>query len=629
VETVNESPRIKVLPPGEAKKIAAGEVIDRPAALVRELIDNAIDSGARTIELSIEGGGIHKVEVSDDGSGMTKEDLELCTKTHATSKIRSLDDLSSTLTLGFRGEALAAAAAVARLEILSSADGREAWLLEASQSQAQLSRSRRNRGTSVRTLGLFDAIPARKRFLKREGTEGNLCRQIFVEKALAFPRIAFHFFQDGGLKLHLLPLEQEIPQAQDPAGQSPAAGLHPSAASCKARFGELILKEGERPFLHQVSAVGEGFTVTVIFGGAEVYRQDRRQQYVFANRRRIQDFSLLQALEYGLAGLFPNGTHPVGAVFVEINPALVDFNIHPAKREVRFADAGAIHHTVSGVLRDYVRSRGIGGEVQRKDDAGGPALFGGQFSGSGPAFSAPYGTAPYGAAGQTAAMAAEALLARRGEFAPLPRREEAGGYAGNSAGEETAEYNGDVRDKTPGPVRLIGRAFDLFIIVESGDRLYLIDQHAAHERLLYNRFLSKKITTQELLITIPFTTGSGDDDRFLQSHKNELAELGVVVENDGDACWRIEALPAGWNMSDDETVEEILALKDAGENIAERWAATLSCRAAVKDGDRLDDNAALALAEAALSFPIACCPHGRPLWTEIGREELFKAVRRT
>jgi DNA mismatch repair protein MutL len=183
--------------------------------------------------------------------------------------------------------------------------------------------------------------------------------------------------------------------------------------------------------------------------------------------------------------------------------------------------------------------------------------------------------------------------------------------------------------ESPAPLRLAGRVFGLFIIVEKADRLYLIDQHAAHERFLYNRFLEKKIMTQELLVPIPFSTAGADEDRFLQSKKQELTELGIVLENEGNGNWRIEALPAGWKTSDGETVEAILDLMNARGNIAERWAATLSCKAAVKDGDQLDDAAALALAEAALAFPVPRCPHGRPIWLEISREDLFKAVRRT
>jgi DNA mismatch repair protein MutL len=593
---------IRILPPAEARKIAAGEVIDRPAALVRELIDNALDSGASNIELNIEGGGINKVEVIDNGSGMSREDLELCTKTHATSKIQSLDDLARSTTLGFRGEALAAATAVAALEISTSMDGREAWLLHAgpSANPETASQTRRTRGTSVRVLGLFDTLPARKRFLKKESSEGALCRQIFIEKALAFPGVSFRFVQDGCLKIHLLSLDKD--------------GL-------KNRFGELVLSGNEKTFLHRAESSGAGFTVIVIFGGPELYRRDRRQQYIFANKRRIQDFGLMQALEYGLAGFFPNGSHPAGAVFVELDPALADFNIHPAKREVRFADAGAIHHAVSSVLREYVSRRGITAEPHDSYGGTGPELFGGR----GVHAAAGAYAADGSSGGGSAALAMDALLEKRGEFAPLPFRSEG---AAHSVHETATQYNETVQN-IPGSLRLVGRAFKLFIIVEKGEKLFLIDQHAAHERFLYNRFLEKKITIQELLAPIPFSVDNAGEDRFLHSKQQQLAELGILLESEGNGSWRIEALPAGWKTSDGETVEAILDLMNAGENIAERWAATLSCRAAVKDGDLLDDAAALALAEAALALPIPRCPHGRPIWLEISRDDLFKAMRRT
>ncbi|MDR3146402.1 MAG: DNA mismatch repair endonuclease MutL, partial [Treponema sp.] len=229
--------RIRVLPPEEARKIAAGEVIDRPAALVREFLDNAIDAGSALIEVVIEGGGIRRTEVIDDGLGMNREDLALCWYTHATSKIRSVDDLNTAETLGFRGEALAAAAAVSRLEILSCTGDGEAWFLETgagmgdSPGGMRISRSRRTRGTTVRALGLFDTIPARKRFLKREGAEAGLCRQAFIDKALAFPGIAFRFLQDGKLRL-----------------------FFPPAASLKERYALALLSPDEGAFLHEISA---------------------------------------------------------------------------------------------------------------------------------------------------------------------------------------------------------------------------------------------------------------------------------------------------------------------------------------------------------------------------------------
>jgi DNA mismatch repair protein MutL len=569
---------IRVLVPEEARKIAAGEVVDRPAALVREFIDNAIDSGAGLIETVLEEGGIRRTEVSDDGRGMGREDLELCSLAHATSKIRSLEDLKTAETLGFRGEALAAAAAVSRLEILSSRDGREAWKLETGPGEKnpiRLEQGRRSRGTTVRALGLFDTIPARKRFLKREGSEAVSCRQIFNEKALAFPGIAFRFVQEGKLKIFL-----------------------PPASSLKERFSQIFFTREEGAFLHEIAAAGNGFSVTIVVGGPEIFRNDRRIQYVFANGRRIQDYSLIQAMEYGVQGWFPNGLHPAGAVYIDIDPALADFNIHPAKREARFADPGAIHHEVTRALMDFRRHRDM--------------VF--------PVPPPPFPAGDTGAERKSGCLAMEAagfgFAGENTAAGPAPEfwaAEERPAYAAGEAAE--------------GRVRYLGHIFGLFILVEKGERLFIIDQHAAHERVLYDRFIAGPIPEQELLVAIPFDTESPEDDRFLKSRKADLAKLGVRVEAGEDGLWRIEALPAGWRLSDAETLREILSLKTAGENMAERWAATLSCREAVKDGDYLDPETALALAEEAFALSKRC-PHGRPIWFEISRDELLKAVKR-
>ena len=597
--------RIRVLPPEEARRIAAGEVIDRPAALIRELVDNAIDAGASSIEVSIEEGGSKKAEVVDSGGGMNREDLELCWLTHATSKIRSLDDLSTAETLGFRGEALAAVAAVARLEIISSVDGREAWRLEVGpggRSPPRLEQVRRIKGTTVRALNLYDTIPARKRFLKREGSEAAFCRQAFLDKALAFPEIAFRFTQDGRLK-----------------------DLLPAAASRKERFAQALLDSREANFLHEIHVSGAGFSASVVIGGPELFRGDKRMLHVFANGRRITDYPLMQAIEYGVQGWFPNGTHPVGAVYIEIDPALADFNIHPAKREARFSDGGAIHHAVSAGLRDFCRRRGIAVENRPAGDGReGGGTDGNAASPHGESFlfdRAFTGRAEEAAerrawtqAASGGALAMEALLEQRPNFAPLP------GHASgiNAVAEESPLY---------GEPHYAGRAFGLFILAEWGDKLFIIDQHAAHERILYNRFLAGPVPQQELLVPIPFSTENDEDDRFLAARREELARLGIVLEQDGDA-WSIEALPSGWRLGDAETVCQILDLRKAGENMAERWAATCCCHTAVRDGDYLDDASAFALAREALALSDPHCPHGRPVWTEISREALYRAVRR-
>ena len=592
---------ILMLPPEEARKIAAGEVIDRPAALIREFLDNAIDADAANIEVSIEGGGSKKAEVSDDGCGMGQEDLEMCWLTHATSKIRSLDDLNVAETLGFRGEALAAASAVAKLEIISSVESGEAWRIEVGPGDAHpplLEPTSRTRGSTVRALNLFDTIPARKRFLKRESSEGALCRQVFIEKALAFPEIAFRLTQDGRPKDFL-----------------------PAASSKRERFAAALLDLRQEGFLHEIHVSGDGFSVDVVIGGPELPRSDRRMLYVFANGRRIQDFSLMLAMEYGTQGLFPNGTHPMGAVYVDIDPSLADFNIHPAKREARFRDHGAIHHAVSDGLRGFCRRLSLKSEV----------------------------TPGHGSLAATDGwtLAGEALAEKPPVSASLPGFSEASagrqGYAGASffpkaAGTATASMDTlrlansaaeTAAEKPPayGEARYAGRVFGFFLLAEWGDRLYVIDQHAAHERILYNRFLAGNIPGQELLVPLPFTTDSHEEDAFIEAKRSDLAKLAVIIERDGD-CWRIDSLPANWKLSDAETVREILDLRNAGGNVAERWAAVLCCHQAVRDGDYLDDETAASLVREALALPDPHCPHGRPVWTEIGRDALCRAVRR-
>lgn len=559
---------IKFLAPEEARKIAAGEVIDRPAALVREFIDNALDSGAKLVEASIEDGGCGRVEVSDDGCGMDRDDLKIACGTHATSKISSLDDLSVSRSLGFRGEALAAAAAVSRLEILTSQKPGEGFLLTTGPSgETRIEPGLRTPGTSVRASGLFDTIPARKRFLKRPGSEALLCRTVFLDKAAAFPERAFRFVQDGKIRIFL-----------------------PPQASYKDRFAAALLENNSEPaFLYEINAIGDGFSVAIVIGGPEISRKDRRGIYIFANGRRVDDFSLVQAVEYGTQGAFPNGCHPTGAVFISIEPHLADFNIHPAKREVKFSNHSDIHHSVSSSLRVFFHKLLVS-KAGNTASARPVQEFSEEFYDGPPhdsSFAAP--SAP--------------VIKGRAEIAP-PSEE---------GSEKKARY--------------IGSAFNLFLLVEKDGRLYAIDQHAAHERILYDKLLSKPILKQELLVPIPFTAENGGDDEFLSAHCGTFERLGVVLRRDGGG-WRIDALPALWRAGDAETVKALLDLKNSGENIAERWAATVVCHGALRDGDIPDDEDAARLAEEVFKLPVKCCPHGRPILAEINKDDLLRAVRR-
>jgi len=588
---LNDINRIKILPPEEARRIAAGEVVDRPAALLREFLDNAIDAGSLNIEVSIEEGGCKKVEVSDDGSGMSPEDLKLCFLAHATSKIRAIDDLDTAVTLGFRGEALAAAAAVSRLEIITSMNGREAFSLVTGPgggNACKTEQTRRTKGTTIRALNLFETIPARKRFLKREGSEAALCRQIFTDKALAFNGINFRF-QNGGKLL----------------------GFLPAVSTKKERFAAAVMQD-DKNFLHEINVSGSGFTAEIVIGSPQLFKNDRRSIYIFANGRRIQDYSLMQAVEYGSQGWFPNGTHPVGAVYINIDPSLADFNIHPAKREVRFRDPGAVHQAISGGVKNFFHGLYLkdshgnakNTEAQKEDSDRNTELF--------------------------QRYSYEDTKAQKHEEV----REREYQYSFNNKSVTPANISVNAFDKEE--MRYAGRIFGLFILIEWGDKLYIIDQHAAHERILYNRFLEEQVPKQELLTPIPFVTESDDEDAFLKVKRGELSRLGIDIKKDDEHCggdiadngWQITSLPADWKIGDAATVKEILELRTAGENMAQRWAASLCCKAAVKDGDYLDGETSLSLAKEALALAEPFCPHGRPVWTEINRQALLKAVKR-
>ena len=513
--------KIHILDPEEAKRIAAGEVIDRPASLIREFLDNSIDAGSLNIDVSIEGGGIKKVEAADDGSGMDRNDLEICFLPHATSKIKSLEDLNIVQTLGFRGEALAAAAAVAEIEIISSISGDEAWRLETGpggKNPPRINGVSRTKGSTVRALNLYDTLPARKKFLKREGSEATLCRQAFLEKALVFPEISFRFFNDKMQKEYFNKTETKL-----------------------NRFAEALIEPNEKIFLHEIQVGEKGFSAEIVFGGPEIFRTDRRMQYIFANGRRIQDYSLMQALEYGLQGLFPNGTHPIGAVYIDIDPSLADFNIHPAKREARFKEAALIHHAVSEGLRNFARRLMLKNTVEKRQ--------------------------PESARSTGSFLAKEVFFENYSEkniHSPA-----AASYMENFLSLTKESFVSEEDSQVYGEPKFAGRLFDLFILIEWGDILYIIDQHAAHERLLYNSFLEKPIPKQDLLVPIIFETESPDEDNFLELKKDQLAKLAVEIEKDGSS-WRIDSLPAGWNKSDTETVKNILELRNSKENAAER-----------------------------------------------------------
>ena len=596
-----------------ARKIAAGEVIERPASALRELLDNAIDSGAGRIFAEIEKGGMERIRVSDDGCGMTKEDLALCVKNHTTSKIASADDLLSAATLGFRGEALASINAVSRLEITSAREGVAYKLIPG----GKVVPAARSKGTLVEASGIFADFPARRQFLKRPQAEAALCRQAFSDKALCWPKIEFRLTVDG----------------------SPRAILKP-AASFKERCLDVLKPQEGAAFFNEIRGEGAAFSFAAVLGFPEVARRDRRAQFVFVNGRRISDFGLQQAVEFGAEGRFPNGLHPFFCLFVKCDPCMVDFNIHPAKKEARFLEPAEIHHAVSASCREFYRPLlpfRYGGEEKPAGQGGQEAAFG--FAAMETADISPRYSGRHWQEGAPS-WKAEAPSLERKAFASYSAAECAREVAeyeecGGEPSAETSLAEARLKDfgaailDIPQDFRFLGQVLGTFIAAEKQGRLFLIDQHAAHERIIYNEIIASQGASQALLVPYRIATPDRQTDNKLRGRQEALRKAGFSLHDEGDGLWTVTAVPVRWTGSERELADELLGGDAEPERLVLRLYASEACRSACKDGDILDPAAARSIAAKALSLPEPFCPHGRPVYTEITREELFRRVKRT
>lgn len=627
---------VRTLNPEVARKIAAGEVIDRPNAIIRELMDNSIDAGASSINVEISGGGIDKIRIIDNGSGMTQEDLQNCARPHATSKIESEIDLMNLSTLGFRGEALASIAAVARLSIQSGGYKMRASITEDHIIEAVAP----IKGTIVQSEGLFENFPARRQFLKRPATEGIMCRNTFIEKALARPDIAFRFVTDGETKLDL------------PAGQS-----------IKERF-VMANNYSEGPELFYEFSQSSGgekpeWSFTVVIGEPAVSRTNKKEIFIYANGRRIQEYSLVQAVEYGGQGFFPNGTYPVAAVFVQVRPDLIDFNIHPAKREARFSDISALHHGLSSSIRTFFHQYTYSNfkedkpaDEEREQEFNFTPEIPNTNSESLVTASDPVYEKHISY--KTSETKAEALSDFRSKYLGIKSSGLSGngGAAGNRS--STANYSttrnlaeqalaaaagsggkeneaaSTLSSKTQ-KIRYIGPCLGTFLLAEKNNSLYIIDQHAAHERILFDSLMSSQgnAPRQPLLIPYKIKTESKTQDNQLEKLKAELNRIGFETEHSSDGLWEIKTIPDRWTGTEYDLRTLLFVKQVEPKEIIRSIAAMTACKAAVKDGYVLDDITATRLVEQAFTLEDPHCPHGRPIYTVISRDKLFELVKRT
>ena len=647
---MSEKNPVKSLNPEVARKIAAGEVIDRPNAIIRELMDNSIDSGATSITVEIAGGGIDKIRILDNGCGMTKEDLQNCARPHATSKISTEVDLMNLSTLGFRGEALASIAAVARLSIISGG-----WKMRASITEDHILEAvAPTQGTIVQSEGLFENFPARRQFLKRNATEGLMCKNTFIEKAMARPDIAFRFIQDGQTKIDL------------PANQS-----------IKDRF-ILANSYSEAPELfYQLSNSSGGETpdwsFDLVIGEPAVSRSNKKEINIYTNGRKIQEYSLVQAVEYGGQGFFPNGTYPVAAVFIKVRPDLVDFNIHPAKKEARFYDISALHHGLSSTIKAFFQQYTY---ANFQEDKPTDEIRNQEFD-----FNSLYPLNSNNSANSSNSISSNtksfSLNLSKPSFNSMSVIEDkVSNYTKDSIGtksspiyerhisyktSETKNQNlSDFRskylgiktsnaqelsdraslvqaaldaqnDQAPAKIKYIGSCLGTFLLAEKNNCLYIIDQHAVHERILFNQLMNNQgqASRQALLIPYKIHTESKSQDNQLEKLKEQLGKIGFETKKVSDGEWEVTSIPDRWTGTEYDFRTLIFVKHVEPQEIIRSIAAMTACKAAVKDGYILDDQAATKLVEAAFTLEDPHCPHGRPIYTVISREKLFELLKRT
>ena len=596
--------RINLLDPLLSSRIAAGEVIERPQSVLREILDNALDAGADEIRVSIDGGGIDRLSVADNGSGIAREDLKLLGSRHATSKISTQDDLYDIRTLGFRGEALYSIGSVARLTVStkSKETGEGSTLVIDNGRREEISSAAPDSGTVVTVENLFSEIPARRAFLKRASSEATLCRQILVSKALAFPNVRFTFISDGAIRLDW-----------------------PKCETLKERVMHLYRGDGIADAdVDALHADGDGFSVDIIAGNSAVKRSDRKEIRVYVNRRPVDEYSIVQAVVYGYGELLPGGAFPYAAVFIDDSPELVDFNIHPAKREVRIRNKAEIHHAITKLLQDGIKRRipeiapvqkefylenakRVEKEYFPKQDAPHPIPSWNEWHGS-------KGTS-------------ERFTSYQEKDSRWLEKAKALQEARQKAPERTqVERREESRDEEI-PIRYIGQAFHLFLIAERGDELYLVDQHAAHERLLYDELLSQR-TVQNLLVPIRIEMDE-DGDRFLEENAEVYTKLGIMLSRVGDGLWEISALPASCRSIESEIIDFIRSSRLDGSELESKLFAVIACRAAIKKGDDIDRWSAEELLKKVFALSEPACPHGRTFLIRLSEKSLKEMVGRT
>ncbi len=615
---------IRALADSLISQIAAGEVVERPASVVKELLENAIDAGASSIELRIDEGGVRRVAVTDDGVGIQAAELELALLRHATSKIASLDELERVGTLGFRGEALASIASVARVLITSrTADAPHASRVDSASGEIEPAAG--TQGTTVEVHDLYAATPARRKFLKTAATESAHCVEAMRRVALAHPDIGFTLWIDGRRADHW---------PASPWQARALAGLGDDYAAAS----------------RAIDSGAGTLGLSGLLGLPTVSRSRADRQFAYVNGRFVRDRLLAHAVRQAYSDVLHGDRHPAYVLFLRIDPALVDVNVHPAKTEVRFRDTQAVHRLVFHAVRDALRATAAAHPSlgpQAGPGAGGPHGDGRPAGdGAGARASAPWparaqGFLPIGAAGgaPSGARVGAALAfyepgpqAQPGPTGAIPGVAEPSAAPAGEPGETEAAAQG-AHGELPPLGYAVAQLHGVYILAQNASGLIVVDMHAAHERIVYERLKraldASAMPTQPLLIPATFRADPLDAS-LVEDEPQALAALGLELSVIGPSAIAVRAVPAPLAGGDPAALaRSVLAeLREAGGSRAlterrDALLATMACHAAVRANRRLSLDEMNALLREMEATPGADqCNHGRPTWVQVSLTEL-------
>jgi len=614
--SIETLPSIRRLPPLLVNQIAAGEVIERPASVVKELVENCIDAGATRIEVDLDEGGIELIRVRDDGRGIATEELSLALASHATSKIREADDLDRIMTMGFRGEALASIASVARMRIVSKPrEQAEAWEITGDGGDiGEPMPGSGAPGTVIEVRNLFFNTPARRKFLRTPTTERGRCLDWLTDLAMAHPAIGFVVRCDGKLRL------------EAPAGQ----GAFDRAIT--------LLGKELRAELIEVSVDrfddARGMTLWGLVGRPAIARATPRAQHVFLNGRTIRDRTIQHALREAFRGLIEPGRHPTAVLMIEMAPGSVDVNVHPAKLEVRFRDQSLVHQAVLHAVRDALRAQDLTPAVGKwggRDDA----LPG---TGTGTASVRPDALVEFLRQGPTPAPAAirdaladtgdtEAFESPSRPFAPAPPP-------------PPHDHDGS---SMPAPRRVdrVLQIHNSYIVTQDETGIVIIDQHALHERVMFERLIERVQTDpleSQRLLTPVVVEVSRRQAETLDTLLPLLLRCGVEADLLGPTTVGVRSFPSLLFQRGVDPAEFMTGLFEraeaedfvpSGEEALHEVLDMMACKAAIKAGDAMTETELEELLRLRGAVErSSSCPHGRPTTVRVTIEQLEKLFHR-